>query len=128
MPVYSTWTAFAFFAAIGLPGLSGFVSEVLVLLGAWKTWPAFTALGASGIILGAGYMLWTLQRVFLGPVNEKYAGLPDIGPREALTLLPLAILVLGVGIYPGPILELMTSSVGQLLRHVTRDGAMLAGL
>ena len=57
---------------MGLPGLSGFISEVLVLLGTWQKYPVLTILGASGVVLTAGYLLWTIQRVYLGPPNEKY--------------------------------------------------------
>ena len=74
MPVYTGITAVAFFAALGLPGLSAFISEVLVLLGAWQRYPVLTVVAASAVVLTAGYMLWTLQRMWLGPLNEKYAG------------------------------------------------------
>ena len=72
MPVYAGFTALAFFASMGLPGLSGFVSEVLVLLGAWPKYHALTIIAALGIVITAGYMLWMMQRVYLGPPNEKY--------------------------------------------------------
>src|SRR5499426_856102 len=91
MPVYTGVTALAFFAALGLPGLSAFISEVLVLIGAWQKYPVLTAVGASAVILTAGYLLWTLQRMFLGKPNEKYASLPEINGRELFTLVPLAV-------------------------------------
>src|SRR6059058_5740075 len=69
MPVYTGVTGLAFFAAMGLPGLSAFISEALVLLGAWQAYPALTVVGASAVVLTAGYLLWTLQRLFLGPPN-----------------------------------------------------------
>src|SRR5207244_959812 len=75
MPVYTGVTALAFFAAMGLPGLSAFISEVLVLLGAWQKYPGLTIVAASAVILTAGYMLWTMQRIYLGAPNEKYLGL-----------------------------------------------------
>ena len=90
MPLYAGITGFAFFAAMGLPGLSAFISEVLVLLGAWQTHPIMTVLGAATAILTAGYMLWCFQRIYLGPLNEKYQGFPDLSLREAFTLVPLA--------------------------------------
>src|SRR5215468_3708497 len=70
MPVYTGVTAIAFFAALGLPGLSAFISEVLVLLGAWQRYPVLTIVGATAVVLTAGYMLWTLQRIWLGKLNE----------------------------------------------------------
>src|SRR5262247_2113219 len=72
MPLYTGVTGFAFFAAMGIPGLSAFISEVLVLLGAWQTYPALTVVAASAVVLTAGYMLWALQRMYLGPPNPKY--------------------------------------------------------
>ena len=82
MPVYTGVTAIAFFAALGLPGLSAFISEVLVLLGAWQRYPVLTIIGATAVVLTAGYMLWTLQRIWLGKLNEKYADIAgDQRPR-----------------------------------------------
>jgi len=118
MPVYTGVTAVAFMAALGLPGLSAFISEVLVLLGAWQRYPALTAVGATAVILTAGYMLWTMQRIWLGKLNEKYASIPEINGRELFTLLPLAAIVLVLGVFPQAILNLMQSSLDQLNRLV----------
>jgi NADH-quinone oxidoreductase subunit M len=114
MPVYTGVTALAFFASMGLPGLSGFISEVLVLLGAWQRYPILTVLGASGVVLTAGYFLWTIQRVYLGPINEKYKALPEINGRELFTLIPLGIIVVILGVYPHAVLDLLRSSLDQL--------------
>jgi NADH-quinone oxidoreductase subunit M len=114
MPVYTGVTALAFFAALGLPGLSAFISEVLVLLGAWQKYPGLTAIGASAVVLTAGYMLWTMQRVFLGKANEKYLELPEISRMELFTLAPLAIIVVFLGVYPQPALDLISASLGSL--------------
>src|SRR5262247_2132976 len=114
MPVYTGVTALAFFASMGLPGLSGFISEVLVLLGVWQKYPVLTILGASGVILTAGYLLWTIQRVYLGPLNEKYKSLPDINGREMFTLVPLGAIVILVGVYPNVVLELLRASLDQI--------------
>jgi len=118
MPVYTGVSALALFASMGLPGLSGFISEVLVLLGAWQKYPILTVLGASGVVLTAGYFLWTIQRVFLGPVNEKYKTLPEINGRELFTLVPLGIIVIILGVYPNAILDLLRSSLDELNRTV----------
>ncbi len=114
MPVYTSVTALAFFASMGLPGLSGFISEVLVLLGAWQNYPVLAILGASGVILTAGYLLWTIQRIYLGELNEKYTNLPEINGRELFTLVPLGIIVVILGVYPHAILDLLSSSLVQL--------------
>jgi NADH-quinone oxidoreductase subunit M len=122
MPVYTGVVAIAFFAALGLPGLSAFISEALVLLGSWQRYPGLTAIGALAVILSAGYMLWTLQRVWLGKLNEKYADIGDINNRELVTLVPLAALVIFLGVYPSAVLDLMMSSLNNL------NGVVLAFL
>jgi NADH-quinone oxidoreductase subunit M len=114
MPFYTGWTALAFFAAMGLPGLSAFISEVLVLLGGWRSYPALTIVSASAVVLTAGYMLWTMQRIYLGQPNEKYVGLPDINGREIFTLVPLGIIVIVLGVYPRPVLDLINVSLVHL--------------
>ena len=114
MPFYTGWTALAFFAAMGLPGLSAFISEVLVLLGGWRSYPALTIVSASAVVLTAGYMLWTLQRIYLGKANEKYVDLPDINGREIFTLVPLGIIVIVLGVYPRPVLDLINVSLVHL--------------
>jgi NADH-quinone oxidoreductase subunit M len=126
MPKYAVWTALAFFAAIGLPGLSGFISEVLIFLGAFKTWPGLTTIAVTSVILTAGYMLWTMQRVYLGKLNEKYTNLPDITPREALCLAPLAVIVVILGVYPKPVLSLMEVSLNALNQSLVPYGAQVA--
>jgi NADH-quinone oxidoreductase subunit M len=129
MPVYAGITGFAFFAAMALPGMSAFISEVLVLIGAWQRYPTMTVLGAGTAILTAGYMLWTYQRVYLGPPQEKYAKFPDLTLREAFTLVPLAIIVLILGVYPHAVLQLINVSLVHLNQIVlAAPGAALAGL
>ncbi|MEX0602995.1 MAG: NADH-quinone oxidoreductase subunit M, partial [Bacteroidota bacterium] len=76
--------------------------------------------------LTAAYMLWTLQRVFLGQPNEKWANLPDINGRELFTLVPLAVIVIALGIYPTLALDLMTSSLNNLVTIVTSAGSPVA--
>src|SRR6266581_2899159 len=114
MPIYTGITALAFFASMGLPGLSGFISEVLVLLGTWQKYPVLTILGAAGVILTAGYLLWTIQRVYLGPPNEKYLKMPEINGREMFTLVPLGVIVIVVGVYPSVVLDLLRVSLDQI--------------
>jgi len=118
MPVYAGYTGLAFFAALGLPGLSSFISEALVLLGSFQQYRVFTIVATSGIILTAGYFLWTMQRVFLGPANERYAKLPEISLREAFTLTPLAVIVVVLGFYPMPVLNLIATTLQQTVAMV----------
>jgi NADH-quinone oxidoreductase subunit M len=127
MPIYAAITGLAFFAAMGLPGMSAFISEVLVLLGAWQRHPVLTVFGAMTAILTAGYMLWTFQRIYLGPVNDKYVGLPDLTPREIFTLVPLAIIVIILGVYPHAVLDLLNTSLVHLNQVVlSAPGAAIA--
>src|SRR4029077_17186457 len=118
MPIYTGVSAHAFFASMGLPGLSGFISEVLVLLGSWQKFPVLTIIGASGVILTAGYLLWTIQRVYLGPIHEKYKALPDINGREMFTLVPLGAIVILVGIYPNVVLDFLRATLDQINQTV----------
>src|SRR5207247_1942174 len=119
MPLYTGMTGLAFFAAMGLPGLSAFISEVLVLLGAWKI---YTVIAASAVVLTAGYMLWTLQRMYLGKPNPKYENLPDISFRELVTLVPLAVIVIYLGIYPTAILKLQSPALVNVAEQVRAAG------
>ena len=118
MPVYTGFTTLAFFAAIGLPGLSGFVSEVFVFLGAFgvEMIRVLTIVSTLGILLGAGYMLWTLQRVFLGGLREKWNTLSDLNFREYAMFIPLTAIIIFLGVYPAPMLDLMNSSVNAMVK------------
>ncbi len=103
-------------ASIGLPLLNGFVGEFLILLGAFEFNWIYAALGATGIILGAIYMLWAYQRVFFGPLNNAANKvLKDINLREIIVVLPLAIMMFVMGIYPKPFLDRIEPSVESLL-------------
>ena len=84
------------------------------MLGTWQKYPVLTILGASGVILTAGYLLWTIQRIFLGPPNEKYLKLPEINGREMFTLVPLGAIVILLGIYPSLVLDLLRASLDHI--------------
>ncbi|MED5331120.1 MAG: NADH-quinone oxidoreductase subunit M [Planctomycetota bacterium] len=104
-PVYLGLTSVGMFAALGLPGMSGFVSEVLVIIGSWQVYPELASLAVIGIVVTAAFVLWTLQRVFLGPLNEKYADFEDVTGREIFTLAPLAFLCVLFGVVPSLFLD-----------------------
>jgi len=121
VPVYTGVFAIALFASLGLPGLSGFISEALVFLGTFSN-PAmqtYAVIASLGIVLGAAYLLWMFMRVFLGPLNEEHKNLTDMNWRERLVLLPLCILVIVLGVYPQPVLNLMGATVAKLLNIFT---------
>lgn len=115
LPVYAAFFMVFTLASIGLPGTNGFVGEFLIILGGFaaKKWAG--VLAATGIIIGAGYMLWLYQRLFFMETNPKIIGLPDVNIREIATLLPLIILVFWIGIYPNAFLGFMHASVQHLL-------------
>jgi len=127
MPKYTGVMTVAFFAALGLPGLSGFVSEAFSFIGAFQVFRTVTIISTLGIVLTAGYMLWTLQRVFLGQLPERWRTLPDISTRELISLVPLAIIVISLGIYPSPMLNMMNASVNHLVEFVRTSGSMALG-
>lgn len=116
MPVYGGILIFCSMASLGLPGLAGFVSEFMVLLGSFPVHPWMTGLATIGILLAAAYLLYMIQRVLLGSLNPKWASLPDISAREIFTLVPLVILILLVGVYPKAALQYMTPTLEALLR------------
>jgi NADH-quinone oxidoreductase subunit M len=122
MPRYTALMTVGFFAALGLPGLSGFISEAFSFLGAFQVEKLriITIVSSTGIVLTAAYMLWTLQRVFLGGPNEKWKDLPDVDMREMLTLIPLAVIVIVLGIYPSFMLDLTTGTINDLITLIGR--------
>ena len=108
MPVYSGISMGIFFAALGLPGLCGFIGEFFVVLGAWSYSKALAVVAASVVILTAGYILWTIQRVYLGP---EYKGphaeaLTPMTRREVAIAAPLLALAILFGVYPQALFEL----------------------
>ena len=115
MPEYTGLTGLAFMASLGLPALCGFISEFLVFVGAFPTYRLLTIFSALAVVITAAYYLWAMQRMFLGKLNEKYAGLPDLTWRERITLYPLAALIVIIGIFPGPALNLVNKTLMTLL-------------
>jgi NADH-quinone oxidoreductase subunit M len=107
-------------AAFGLPGTCNFIGEFLVLVGTSYVSFVMVLISMGGIVLAAAYMLWMVQRVVLGEPNTEAAKmLPDLSNRELATLIPLAILVLCIGLYPGPLMETMDASVIHLIHQTT---------
>lgn len=123
MPVYTGFVTVAFFAAIGLPGLSGFISEAFVFLGAFSVESIRTLaiISTIGIVLGAAYMLWTLQRIFFGKLNEKWATLSDLEIREFIMFIPLTIIIIFLGVYPSAMLDIMSTSVNSLVDFMAKN-------
>ena len=115
MPIYTGLIAFTFFAGLGLPGLSGFISEVLCFIGGFSAFKLITIIGTLGILLNAIYFLRAYQRIFLGKLNEKCKEYSDINTLELLAVVPLAIIVLLFGIYPSPLIDLISPAVENII-------------
>lgn len=114
MPLYGIFFLIATLSSIGLPGLNGFVGEIMVILSALKDHLAWGAFAATGMILGAVYMLWMVQRVFFGEVqHEENRNLKDLTMREVLVMAPLAIMMIVMGIVTKPFTDRMTQSVSE---------------
>ncbi len=136
MPAYGAITALAFMASLGLPGLSGFISEALCFIGAFQAqgpvtdanyfyvfapvsyYKVLTAFSVLGVVFGAAYFLWSYQKVFLGPLNPKYQDIKDMTAREHVTVWPLVLLIVAFGVYPAPLINLMSESVKVLVNQV----------
>jgi len=119
MPWFAAFMVFFAMANAGLPGTSGFVGEFMVILASFRADFWFAFLAATTLIIGAAYTLWMVKRVVFGDVrSEKVAALTDINGREALVLGSLAIAVLALGLWPGPLVEVMDASITNLVKHI----------
>jgi NADH-quinone oxidoreductase subunit M len=127
MPLYGGLSAGIFFAGLGLPGMCGFIGEVMTVLASWQFSRTLAVVAAMGVILTAGYILWTLQRVFLG-VSKFSVGhehephgaehgqeLPDMTSRELLCAVPLLVMAILLGVYPSLLFSFMENSVTSLV-------------
>lgn len=117
LPVYGALLLLTTFASLGLPGLAGFVGEFLVLRGAYTTLTTLAFIGVLGVVFTAAYFLWkVIQKVLLGTANEKWAKIPDLKGYEILTLVPLAVLMFAIGIYPNWMLDTINVATNEILR------------
>ncbi|MGD0066846.1 MAG: NADH-quinone oxidoreductase subunit M [Streptosporangiaceae bacterium] len=105
-------------AGLSLPGLSTFVSEFLVLLGTFSRYKLPAIIATAGIVLAAIYILWMYQRTMNGPVREEVAGFKDLKAREVLAVAPLIVLLIGVGVYPKPVLDIINPAVRVTMAQV----------
>jgi len=119
MPKYAAFVVLFAMANSGLPGTSGFVGEFLVILAAFKANPWYSFLAATTLVLGAAYTLWMVKRVIYGEVaNEKVAALTDLSGREFFVLSVLAVAVLTFGLWPAPLLEVMSATTQHLAQQL----------
>src|SRR5580700_5111682 len=117
-PVLAGLFLIAGLAGLSLPGLSTFVSEFLVLVGTFTRYEAAAVLATVGIILAAIYILWMYQRTMTGPVREEVKNMPDLKARELWAVGPLIALVIVLGVYPKPVLDIINPAVHQTLVQV----------
>jgi len=125
MPVIAVFFMIVSLSSMGLPGLNGFVGEFLILVGAYSSpflGPWFTVIAASGVILAAIYLLLLYQKVFLGKnTNPANASLPDLSGREIAVLVPLVVLIVWIGVFPGTFLNLSSGGTRELVKAFRRD-------
>jgi NADH-quinone oxidoreductase subunit M len=134
MPFYATTVTVAFFASLGLPGFSGFIGELFILLGAFNSatvnelLPKWMAVVSTfGILLGAAYFLWTLQKMFFGKFSisahlKIQPVLHDLDLREKMLLLPLVLMSIALGLFPGLLFEVISHSVSGFTAYLTEAG------
>ena len=117
-PVMAAVFTVVMLSSIGLPGLNGFVGEFLVLIGSFGPLRWWVVVATTGVVLAAVYLLWAYQRVFHGEPDGDNATMPDLNLREKLVLAPLLLLIVGMGVYPKPVLDRINPSVDRLVHHV----------
>jgi NADH-quinone oxidoreductase subunit M len=119
MPIYATVFMLVTLSSIGLPPLNGFIGEFLILVGAFKANVWYGVLAATGVVLGAIYMLWMYQRVFFGEVtNEKNLKLKDLAPREIFVFVPIVVMIFWMGVYSKPFISRMEPAVNKFITDV----------
>jgi NADH-quinone oxidoreductase subunit M len=122
MPIFASFMVLFAMANAGLPGTSGFVGEFMVIIASFKAnfWIAFLA--ASILVLGAAYTLWMVKRVIYGEVaNKNVAELKDLHTREFVVLGILALAVLLIGLWPAPLVDMMSATVNELLTQISQS-------
>jgi NADH-quinone oxidoreductase subunit M len=125
LPLLATALVFISLSSIGLPGLNGFVGEILSLAGMFERHPLYSVIGAIGLVLGAWYMLSMLQLAFFGPLKEPTRGeshVTDMNLREALALTPIAVLCLWIGLRPQPLLDAIKPDVDRVAALYAQEG------
>ena len=120
-PIFAAGFMIVMLSSIGVPGLNGFISEYLILLGSFQTARWWTVVATAGVILAALYLLWAYQRVFHGEPDEDNAKFPELRAKEALVLLPFIAAIVFTGVYPKPLLDRIEPSVEALVAHVAEN-------
>jgi len=117
-PVFTGLMGTAIFSSLGLPGLNGFIGEFLIFKGSFPLVTWATSLSVLGLLATAIFLLGILQRVFSGPLNERWSSFPDLSTRERLALAPAIGLMFALGLYPQLVLGVINSTVIQMVQHI----------
>ncbi len=121
MPIFAAFFLICLLSSVGLPGLNGFVGEILCLFGIFKANQLLAILAITTVILAAAYLLWMFQRVMHGPItNEKIRSFKDLNKREMIFLIPILILMFWMGIFPKTFLRKMDTSINHLLNQIKK--------
>ena len=121
LPIYTALMTLFAMASLGLPGMSGFVSEFMIFVGSFSTYPILVGIAVLGVVLTAGYILRMIQKVFLGEFDiAKWGGLTEINLREILCVAPLAVMTIFIGVYPKPLTDLMRATLENLIVLMAR--------
>ncbi len=127
MPVFALFLAIAVLSSVGLPGLNGFVGEYLILLGSFQSAPLLAAVGVSGVIFGAIYLLMAMRRMLFGPItNSHNRALSDLNAREVGLMLPVVVLIVWIGVSPNTFMRLTHGSIDALVERVERARVLVA--
>jgi NADH-quinone oxidoreductase subunit M len=120
LPVYSGLMILFCLGSLGLPGMSGFISEFMVFIGSFPVFKVIVPLAVLGVVITAAYFLRMIQAMFLGTFNAKWEGLSEISAREIFTVVPLAILMIGIGVFPSPLANMIKATVENIVHLVAR--------
>ncbi len=120
LPVYTALMTVFAMASLGLPGMSGFVAEFMVFVGAFPKFQIITGIAVIGVVLTAGYILRMVQRVFLGEFNVKWSSLTEINAREIFAVAPLLVLTVALGVYPKPLINMISATLQNIVHLALR--------
>jgi NADH-quinone oxidoreductase subunit M len=123
-PIFGGLFLVTVMSSVALPGLNGFVGEFPILLGTYASTPWAAVLAAFGVILAAIYLLWAYQRMFHGPVEGRAVGIADLTPREIAIIVPIVVLMVGIGLYPKPLYDRVNPSVEAVVAQVGAASAV----
>jgi NADH-quinone oxidoreductase subunit M len=122
MPIFATIFLIVAFSSMGVPGLNGFIGELLILVGAFKANVLYGGAATLGLVFGAVYLLWMYQRVMYGAITKpENQILKDMTGREFAYILPIIFFIFWIGLYPKPFLDKMDTSVKHLLERVDKS-------